>query len=908
MPEAHLDCPACETPIRFRDGLPDRDWITCPRCGEEFPLARRRGRTHREPRRPSRPQPVSRPTPPPPRRSERQEESGSALAIWIGVVGGSVGLLGLILGVIFYSNSDKKEGIPPAESEIVAADDSDRPDADNPIPDGFNPLAAFNPAAPKSAPVSTRTQAAAGGNPMPTLGPGPDGVIPAPPDPGVNPRAAASNKLRYGWKTGQEFAYRTTIKAELGSEVLETRGMTTYEVLGPDPALATMFEEEEAGEQSATGSGFVVHPDGYLMTCAHCVEGATKIEVNLGGQKYAARVIEINSQRDLALVRISARNLPVLPLANSDQVELAQHVRLVGYPLSSVLGTSVKVTQGSVAGFIDQANGRMIQVDASMNPGNSGGPLVNDRGDAIGVASAGYFGSEIAEVGLAVPVGDVAALMRKYGISPVTSSAGPKLDGPQLAKKVTPSVAFLEVTIGATAKESLVLKQFSTFTTSQNRADGRTVAGLASLPKSDTARLMVSEYGEILHAEEVKTSLPFGLGALSHLAIEPLSPEGQSTWGTQRLTTITQVKQSSSRFDPYSGYGRLPRSRFGRPRHLPPPRSPFSRGGTTETKTHLALEVSEYELAESTNETQVINKTYVFQTIDDGERPYFRLTGSGSIRFDRRRQLPDQIHYQLKMQIHDDDGSAKVVPIDVFCERYTDEELADHKGRVAELQQKSQAAATNRASAAPPTRPPVNPAPAGPKAGSLDEHLAVVNNPSANFSQKYIALSAITRMTPDDKHRKDVLDAVEPLLKDSNTSLQNTAIRLFGVWGTEDRAGVLIEMAGGFSQSHRWDAMRALGKIGGKKSAEAVAKRLPDKTDSLTAARALKEMGSVAEGPALEYIDHSEQQVRYQVYQVLGEVGGAKSRAVLKDKSESDPNNFNRAAAQIALRRLERGN
>ncbi len=159
------------------------------------------------------------------------------------------------------------------------------------------------------------------------------------------------------------------------------------------------------------------------------MDDADTIEVELDNRKYAARVIEINSQRDIALIRIAARNLPVLPLSDSSRIQLAQPVRVVGFPLSDVLGTSVKITQGSVAGFIDRKTGRMIQVDASMNPGNSGGPLVNDRGEVIGVASAGYFGSEISEVGLAVPSNEVGALLRKHNITPLREGPWPGWKG-----------------------------------------------------------------------------------------------------------------------------------------------------------------------------------------------------------------------------------------------------------------------------------------------------------------------------------------------------------------------------------------------------------------------------------------------------------------------------------------------
>lgn len=919
----HMLCPDCHTQIRFPSGMPNREWIDCPRCGEEIRLKRTSPSRRRSSQRnrddfnssPSRGRHVSGPNSRRDRhgdygpRDDWQESKGASTGLWVGLIGGSIGILGLILGLIFFVRSDKvADNSPAAPSESLAdtstTDDmGTQPDSDVPT----QQLVANRPVNPV-VPVRENN-----GEQNPDLGPERGDVIPAPAAPGHANNVANNSRLKYGLGSQKEFAYRTTITADVGNEIHQTRGMTTYQVLGRDPEIDRIVQKESR-EQLATGTGFVVHSDGYLMTCAHVIEGAKKIEVELGQQTYAARVIEINTQRDLALIRISARNLPVLPLSNSNQIQLAQHVRVVGYPLSDVLGTSVKITQGSVAGFIDRKNGRMIQVDASMNPGNSGGPLVNDRGEAIGVASAGFFGSDISEVGLGVPANDVVALMKKNGVTHQTEKAPAKLDGPELARKVTPSVAYLKVTMGSSPKEALVLSQFSTFSTTKRSASGRPIlGGLPALPKSNRGKLLVDEYGEILHSDKITNALPFGLGAMSHLPLEPLSSEGESTWGTTRMTTISQVKRTNSRMDPFSRFGRDPRSRFGRPRGIPRPRSPFERESTEVTKVYLALELSEYELAESTPEIQVINKVYDFRTVEDVDPPYFRLSGNGTIRFDRARLLPDQIRYKLQMQIRGDDGSVARVPVEILIERFTDQELADHKNRVADALKKNQEAQQARANSTNqkrPTNQAKNPAtktrPAAPAGESLDQHLATLRNPQANFSHKYLALHGIMKIMPKDDDRKKVIDVIEPMLKDSNPSLQTTAISAMGIWGTEDRASTLIEMAGGFSQSHRWAAMSALGKIGGKKSAKAVAKRLPDKTDSLTASRALKAMGPVAEEPALQYIDHPEQQVRYNVYNLLGAVGGAKSLAALKDKSQSDPNNFNRAAAQINVRNIQK--
>ncbi len=385
------------------------------------------------------------------------------------------------------------------------------------------------------------------------------------------------------------------------------------------------------------------------------------------------------------------------------------------------------------------------------------------------------------------------------------------------------------------------------------------------------------------------------------LAIEPISPDGKATWGTQQLTTITRIKQQESRANPYTRFSGVPRSRYGRsPRGIPSrpggpsrPGSPYAPSSSAEVaQVYLAVELSEYELGETTPGMQIIKKVYEFRTVDNVEHPYYRMSGKGEIRFDRSKSLPEQIHYQMLLQVRSDDGTVSRVPVDVFCQRLTDAELAGINNNLSEAAKRSQERA-RMASVAPPVE-------------SLDQLLATLRDPQSNFLKKLTAFNTIKKMPPEEKSRKAVLDASEPYLKDSNSSLQNAAIAVFGVWGTEDRAGILIEMAGGFSQLHRTYAIGALGNIGGKNAAAAVAKRLTDSSDMYAAATALKKMGSVAEEPVLKLVDYPETRVREQAYQILGKVGGRKSEVVLKDKAKSDPNNLNRVRAQAALRDLQR--
>ncbi len=149
------------------------------------------------------------------------------------------------------------------------------------------------------------------------------------------------------------------------------------------------------------GSGFVIRPDGVILTNAHVVSGATKVSVMMrDGTTYPATVLGKDETNDLAVVQIDAKNLPTAPLGKSDDLIIGEWAIAIGNPFGFVLGnTEPSVTAGVISAtgrnLIGQQEGGglyvdMIQTDASINPGNSGGPLVNADGEVIGVNSSIY--------------------------------------------------------------------------------------------------------------------------------------------------------------------------------------------------------------------------------------------------------------------------------------------------------------------------------------------------------------------------------------------------------------------------------------------------------------------------------------------------------------------------------------
>ena len=147
--------------------------------------------------------------------------------------------------------------------------------------------------------------------------------------------------------------------------------------------------------QMASGSGAIISEDGYIVTNNHVIDGADDINVTLSNQKsFKAKLVATDPSSDLAIIKIEAKGLPFLLYGNSDEVQVGQWVLAVGYPLT--LEATVTAGIVSAKGRTLDINRRQskspvesfIQTDAAVNPGNSGGPLINTEGKLVGINSA----------------------------------------------------------------------------------------------------------------------------------------------------------------------------------------------------------------------------------------------------------------------------------------------------------------------------------------------------------------------------------------------------------------------------------------------------------------------------------------------------------------------------------------
>ena len=195
-------------------------------------------------------------------------------------------------------------------------------------------------------------------------------------------------------------------------------------------SLSTNFYGQ-VSETASSGSGFIISEDGYVVSNYHVIQGASKLTViTADSKKYDAKVIGYDAANDLSVLKIEATGLPYVNLGSSDALAVGDMVAAIGNPLGELTST-LTVGYISAKDRLVNTDGtylNMLQTDAAINSGNSGGPLFNMQGEVVGITTAKYSGTSgsgatIEGIGFAIPIDDVYGMIEDFVMDGYLSGA-----------------------------------------------------------------------------------------------------------------------------------------------------------------------------------------------------------------------------------------------------------------------------------------------------------------------------------------------------------------------------------------------------------------------------------------------------------------------------------------------------
>jgi len=167
--------------------------------------------------------------------------------------------------------------------------------------------------------------------------------------------------------------------------------------------------------EKATGTGFIINADGYILTNQHVIDGTNDIKVTVQGHDtpYTASVVGQDYELDLAVLKINATNLATIPMGDSDAMRPGDYVIAIGNPLGldHTVTTGVVSAKGRPITIEDRSYKNLIQTDAAINPGNSGGPLINMQGQVIAINTA--VSTDGQGIGFAIPINTAKGIMQE---------------------------------------------------------------------------------------------------------------------------------------------------------------------------------------------------------------------------------------------------------------------------------------------------------------------------------------------------------------------------------------------------------------------------------------------------------------------------------------------------------------
>ncbi len=488
----------------------------------------------------------------------------------------------------------------------------------------------------------------------------------------------------------------------------------------------------------------------------------------------------------------------------------------------------------------------MFQIDANINPGNSGGPLVTESGLVLGVNSAKLVGEAISNVGFAAPINEAKRLLKDKGVTFVSNNEGPRLDGPELVKRVSPSVALISVTLDSSVDETykLVFRCGPLAQQQKAKPGVRFVPGQSKMKPfgHGSSDLEIDAVGRVLNTNG-SNQLPFLLGDLGQLFVEPLPPDNRATW---ELNTVCSIGESSTPVRPRGFH--MPSMPFpGRPKPPPPP----------PKNVRQALEHTVYTRGAAAGDTVTINKHYELKVNAIADSPAISLVYDGPIVFNTKTGMPRSGEFRATFTVTKVNASARV-PLTLTYK------LVEGAERDRILN--------------PPPPPKVVP-----KQLTDPEITQILADLQGKDRGKYNpALQKLSKAIPTTARRAEVAKVLEPILADGDGWVCGYCIQAMAVWGSKANTPALVKLLTVPNLWNRADAMRALAKLQDPAAAAPIAKRLLELGDRGTASKALQDLGPQAQPAVLPYLKNADWGVRVEACKILKEIGTKDSKSDLE--------------------------
>ncbi len=234
----------------------------------------------------------------------------------------------------------------------------------------------------------------------------------------VNTSTSGSLNITKTSNSGTTTTASSTSKANSTSEIVKKTADSVVEI-STESVVTGSFAQQYV--QQGAGSGVIISQDGYILTNNHVINGANSVKVRLrDGTEYDATIIGSDSDNDIALLKVNATGLSPATFGDSNSLAVGDYVVAIGNPLGELGGT---VTDGIISALarkvtIEDTQMTLLQTNAQVNPGNSGGGLFNANGELVGIVNAKQSATEVEGIAFAIPINnvlDILSDLKEYG-------------------------------------------------------------------------------------------------------------------------------------------------------------------------------------------------------------------------------------------------------------------------------------------------------------------------------------------------------------------------------------------------------------------------------------------------------------------------------------------------------------